>query len=154
MGIFKGIFGEERSDKVNRWKKQIFEMLSNLEDDGYLVDWDDEGDILVKKGSAIGNVFFVEDGNDMYLVVSVPIVFLPQENCLAFYRKLLDMNYGIPVMGKLSTNEDRVYYRTLLDVDFITDDMVRFAVIETMNVADDIDDVLSEEFCAKFINEE
>lgn len=154
MGIFKGIFGEERSDKVNRWKKEIFVMLSNLEADGFFVDWDEDGDIIVNKGSAYGSVLFVEDDNDMYLVVSVPIVFLPQENCLAFYRKLLDMNFCIPIMGKFSTDEDRVYYRTLLDVDFITDDMMRLAVIESMKVADDIDDELSKEFGAKIIYEE
>ena len=57
-----------------------------------------------------------------------PLVYMPEDALLPFYRKLLDINYDESVVGRLSTHEDVVYLARSLT----TDDSDERAVISTV----------------------
>lgn len=151
MGIFSAMFGESKEERITRWKKNILEILELItEEEGAHVQLDDAGRIVALKGSAITYVDFIkDDDNDTYLVVYSPLVYLPKENYVAFYRYLLDRNNGMLSPARLVTNGDVVELEAVLDTDFLSDDMVRFVAASVLNGADVLDDELVEEFGVK-----
>jgi hypothetical protein len=146
MGLFQKLFEEAKTDKIIRYRKELLEILNDLDDfdDVYV---DDDGDIAVSKGSARALIEFIaDDDNDVYLRVRIPLVALPKTNLLAFYRHLLDKNFGWYCPGRLCLDDDCVLLDAVLDTDFITSDTIKYTVISMLHAGDDLDDELSEEF--------
>ncbi|HOH50247.1 MAG TPA: YbjN domain-containing protein [Candidatus Hydrogenedentes bacterium] len=151
MGIFSAMFSESKEDKIARWKKDILELLKTLpEEEDVAVDIDDTGKIVAQKGSAMTFVSFItEEDNDIYLMVWSPLVYLPKENFVAFYRYLLDRNNEMICPARLVTDGDVVELEAVFDTDFLSDDVIRYLVLMVLNAADILDDELVNEFGVK-----
>ena len=96
------------------------------------------------RGSALIEVYLTPEDWGFLQVLS-PIMHLPQSNLLALYRRLLELNLEL-TNAALGVHEDVVYLyheRLLEGLDAVEADAVLRRIA---GVADELDDVLVEEF--------
>ena len=137
------------AEKLDEWRQELWEALPGIfSDEKDLYGMNDEGNVAIKKGGATLFVEFgLDEDNDFgWVLIYSPLVYMPEDALLPFYRKLLDINYDESVVGRLSTNEDIVYLARTLT----TDDRDLRAVLSTVAAlayeADGITEYLIEEF--------
>ena len=156
MGLFSTLFGEAPEKKIARWREDLLEALPSLlsEGDGFGLS-EDQTEVIVRSGSAhifIG--FRIDEEDEVYLVIYSPLVFMPRDNLLPFYRKLLDLNNAETLLGRLAMAGDIVFLRCALPVDGLSDEIFGHCVGEMMAEADFLDDTLIEEFGVKRVEVE
>lgn len=137
---------------VEEWRKELWEALPEIfcdEDDRYGVN--DDGDIAIRKGGATLFVNFGldEDQGAGWVLAYSPLVHMPEEALLPFYRKLLDINYDESVMGRLSTHEDVVYIARAQNTEGCNVRALISMVAELAEEADGIAACLIKEFGAR-----
>lgn len=106
---------------------------------------------IIIRGSAKGGIFLIENSNgqeeDSCVVVHFDIMKVPMKNTLAFYRHVLELNYGSVHDGVFSINEDN---NLCLAVSMKIRDMSALSIGEAIasasGKADHFDDILLDEF--------
>jgi hypothetical protein len=107
----------------------------------------------VGRGSALVYIFIQETENGPFLRIVSPLVYLPKDNLIAFYRKMLDVNSGLANCA-LATDKDvaiLVVMRPTLGLDQEELDSLVDMLAAT---ADDLDNQLSKEFGARVYSEQ
>lgn len=157
MGILNAILG--RSDPpeevIQDCKAKIRTMLneSDLEKGE---DWDEmEEGFLFHSGSAIIAIqFFVDEDQTSYVVLHSPIVKLPPDNLLAFYRHLLELNDDIAGQVSVGVDHDVVSVIAGRAIEGLTEEGLLHVMLMVGGIADDLDDRLHDEFGAPFYEPE
>ncbi len=108
LNIVKKIFGPEKNDQLEDILKIIEEILStvgtNMEEskldttDANMFGW------LFKIGIAQIFLYLIKDENKFYIKIISPLTYLPKNNILPFYRKLLEENL---LLNDLSIGVDK-----------------------------------------------
>ena len=151
MGLFSTLFGETPEKKIARWREELLEGLPSLlsEGDDFGLS-EDQTEVIVRNGSAhifIG--FGADEDEEVYLIIHSPLVLMPRDNLLPFYRKLLDLNNAETLLGRLAMAGDIVVLRCALPVDGLSDETFGGCIGEMMAEADFLDDILIDEFGVK-----
>ena len=139
-------------EQVDEWRQQLWEALPGiLTDEDDRCGMNDDGNIAIKKGAATLFVNFgLDEDNDVgWVLVYSPLVDMPEDTLLPFYRKLLDINYDESVMGRLSTHEDVVYLARALTTEGCDQRAVISTVAAMADEADGIAEYLINEFGAR-----
>lgn len=145
-GMNKAVSVPECIAMVERFLKECGVNLSNAKLEDSLT-W------VISKGSA--SIFISISKNEFLeettLEITSPILRLPSQNILPFYRRCLEIN-GCLVGCAICACDDRILVtseRTLRGLDY---QEVEEMILAVANAADLIDDELSEEFGAKLFN--
>lgn len=152
MSFFARTGERTAAEIVDEWRQELWEALPGiLGDEDGRCGMNDEGNIALKKGEA---TIFVDFGIDEaqgvgWVLVYSPLVSMPEDNLLPFYRKLLDINYDESVMGRLSTCDDVVFLARSLGTDFSNHRAVIEMVTALANEAAGLCDFLVKEFGAR-----
>lgn len=152
MSLFARTEERTAAEIVDGWRQELWEALPGIfsdEEDRYGIN--DEGNIAIRKGCATLFVNFVldEDSGVGGVLVYSPLVHMPEEALLPFYRKLLEINYDESVLGRLSTHEDVVYLARALTSEGCDQRAVIATVAALANEADGIASYLIGEFGAR-----
>lgn len=160
MGFLRDLFGESKSEKVGRLTRQVTEFLDEFFDENPDVEvGEDDGEILIRKGSAILQMAFVEDDEDsddsnLQMVIYAPLVKMPEEELLPFYRAVLELNHDLSIHGRLAIDEDVVVLMASVHADLLEEDIgAALLVTAVMHEADFLDDHLIDEYGARPISE-
>ena len=155
MSFLKKFFNDSAEDKITKWRDELVELLPKVleEEDDFTVD--EDGDVIIRKGSAHVVVeFTIDEDQDGWVIIHSPLVRLPEENLLPFYRRLLDLNNQPFLFGSLSTNDDVVVLTRTIPAEGLEEDAFIFNVQRLCVEADDLDDILINEFKAPRFNPE
>ena len=107
-----------------------------------------EDGFLYQVGSAgIIIHFTVDENNDSFVELYSPIVKLPSDNLLAFYRCLLELNFEGGGQAAVGIDHDSVYVCATRDVDGLGSELAE-VIIAVGDMADNLDDYLHDEFGA------
>lgn len=102
-----------------------------------------------QRGSAVIEVYIsIADDESAYLQLVSPIVHIPQQGLLPFYRHLLELNMTM-TNAALGVYNDVVYVfneRPLQDLDASE---LNFVIMQLSAYADDLDNQLADEFGAR-----
>ena len=107
----------------------------------------------VQRGSAIVYIFIQESDQGPMLRVVSPIVYLPKENLLPFYRKLLDANNGL-VNCALATDKDIVLCAVTRPTQALDQEELDSIVSMLAHAADELDNSLNKEFGCRIYSEQ
>jgi len=108
---------------------------------------------FVTRGSAAVYISLHESDGATSLRVFSPILYLPQENILPFYRRCLEINRGL-VNCALCVQEDRVALVSQRFVTGLDPEELEGTIAYLGAAADDLDNKLADEFGAKMCGEE
>ena len=110
----------------------------------------EEGFIFQSGSAAILVGFTVDEDGDPHIAIHSPIVKLPSDNLLAFYRRLLEINWELYGRVTIGVGHDTVVVCAIRDIEGLNE--IGLAKITGMvgDVADALDDALHEEFGAPF----
>jgi hypothetical protein len=149
MGFFSDLFSDDPIEKLTAWRDELVKVLPDIldEEDDFVVD--EDGDVQILKGSARVFVeFIVDEDGQGFVVIGSPLVHLPKENLLPFYRRLLDLNSDPLRFGALATREDFVVLTRTIPINGLEEEAFLFNVHVLCLEADDLDDALINEFDA------
>ena len=150
MEIFLTKFYEDGNveEKIVGWEKELFKLLEEMgKETDIEVDINDIGEIIVFYGCAKAHIrFFYEKGNGTYFIITAPLVFLPDEDYVEFYRYLLDWNDSYDTLGKISTHGDYVHIEFSLDAKYGSEELIKYAVEKILFIADELINELMDEF--------
>ena len=114
-----------------------------------------EEGFIFQRGSALTMIdFVVDENNDPLVVVHSPIVRLPSDNLLAFYRHLLELNYDIAGQVSVGVDHDIVSVVAGRAIEGLTEEGLADVMLVVGSIADDLDDYLHNEFGAPFYEPE
>ena len=148
MRLLSDLFGGTTEKKLGRWKQELLKALPRVlsEEDNFDLS-DDKSAIVIRRGSAHVLVdFVVNEDDDAYVVIYSPLVVLPRENLLPFYRKLLDLNNEEQLLGRLATEGNEIILRSTIPMEGLSEKAFCSYVFTLMEEADILDDQLIEEF--------
>lgn len=107
---------------------------------------------VIRRGSATIFIHIVEYENLVTLRVYSPILRLPRENMLPFYRRLLEINMQLLSVA-FGVYEDKVALISERPIAGLDLEEVAATVNHLSQVADDLDDALAKEFGASMLEE-
>lgn len=99
------------------------------------------------QGSANFEIGFFQYNNTDYFYVASPVVKLPEENLLPFYRRLLELN-DFYIGVKLSVKGNQVWMLGQRECEGMDEGEATRLIDNVRLIADDIDDKLMNEFGA------
>lgn len=149
--MLKTLFRKETP--LQRHQRQIEDILKTLEmkPEDHRVELDDENELawVVGRGSIRAGIriFWDAEGGIGWFSVEAPLVRLPDDNLLPFYRKLLDLNGEYPGVT-LQTRGDVVYLDCGRPLDGLDPTEAEEILHRVTGIADELDDLLAEEFDA------
>ena len=151
MGLLDLIFGSDDppEDVIQDCKIKIRAVLNVFD-----LKETEEGFIFQRGSAAIRVGFTVDEDGDPYIAIHSPIVKLPSDNLLAFYRRLLEINWKLHGRVTIGVGHDTVVVCAIRDIKGLNE--IGLAEITEMvgSVADALDDALHEEFGAPFYEPE
>jgi hypothetical protein len=107
----------------------------------------------IQKGSAeIIILIALDDDNNPTIEVFSPILKLPSQNILPFYRKCLELNRYL-IGCATCVNEDKVLVRAELPLGGLDLESIALMILNVAGAADQLDDELADEFGAKLYRE-
>jgi len=107
-----------------------------------------EEGFLYQVGSAVIFIHFaVDEHDDSFVVLYSPIVKLPSDNLLAFYRRLLELNFEGGGQAAIGVDHDTVHVCATRDVDGLGSELAE-VILAVGYMADNLDDYLHDEFGA------
>lgn len=106
----------------------------------------------VNRGSAVIYIFVQDSQTGAFIRVVSPIVYMPTQNLLPFYRKLLDSNNNLLGCG-LATDKDVVLLVAQRPTLGIGQEELDALVDNLARVADTLDNELAAEFGARVYSE-
>lgn len=157
MGIINAILGrDDPPEEVIQDAKSQIALLLIEADLKPGEDWEETEDgFLFKRGSALILIKFVVDEDEIpYVTFHSPIVQLPPDNLLVFYRRLLELNSAIGGQVAIGVDHDTVEINAIRSVEGLTEQGIAEALEVVSSMADDLDDYLHDEFGAPFFDPE
>ncbi len=157
MGLINAILGRDDppEEVIENCKVDIKVMFSEVdlkEGEAWI---ETEYGFLFERGSAKIEVHFVIDEDGIpYVVFYSPIVYLPPNNLLAFYRHLLELNFDLDGQVAVGVAHDTVSVRASHAIAGLTEEGLVEVMGVVSGVADDLDDHLHKEFGAPFFESE
>ena len=151
MGLINAILGRDDppEEVIENCKVDIKVMFSEVdlkEGEAWI---ETEYGFLFERGSAKIEVHFVIDEDGIpYVVFDSPIVHLPPNNLLAFYRRLLELNSDLDGQVAVGVDHDTVSVRASRAIAGLTEEGLVEVMGVVSGVADYLDDYLHEEFGA------
>lgn len=104
----------------------------------------------IAAGSVSGFIFLIEDQanpQSSSIVIGFPVMKIPAEKVLPFYRRLLEYNYVLSGRAAFAINDSNLVIlhagRLILDLDASE---LRDLILRTASIADHYDDILLNEF--------
>ena len=156
MGILNKILGRDDppEEVIQDCKFKIRVMLDAFDlKEGE--EWrETEDGFLYQRGSAVIIIQFVVDDKISYVSLHSPIVKLPPDNLLAFYRRLLELNYDIGGQASVGVYHDMVSVGAVRAIEGLTEEGLAYVMLEVGGMADNLDDYLHDEFGAPFYEPE
>ncbi len=151
MGLFDLIFGsDDTPENVIQDCKTKIRAVLNVFDLKEGEHWNEtEEGFIFKSGSAVVLIgFTVDEDGDPHITVHSPIVKLPSDNLLPFYRRLLEINWELHGRVTVGVVHDTVVVCAIRDIEGLNE--IGLAEVTGMvgSVADTLDDALHEEFGA------
>lgn len=107
----------------------------------------------VVRGSAAVFISLHSDGGMSNIRIFSPIVFLPTENILPFYRRCLEINRELMTCS-LCAYEDKVSLVSKRPIEGLDPEELEGTINYLAAVADDLDNKLADEFGAKMCGED
>lgn len=104
------------------------------------------------RGSAITYIMIFEYENFASIRIYSPILYLPEENILPFYRKCLEINFEL-VNCAICVYEDKVALVVERPIGGLDPEELEGMVNYLSSVADDLDNKLADEFGARILSE-
>jgi len=101
----------------------------------------------IGRGSAIVYILINQDGENSTIRIVSPILYLPDDFILPFYRRLLELNLDL-VNCAIAVSEDRILVVSERPLVGLDQKELEHMIGYLSSVADNIDDKLSEEFNA------
>ena len=157
MGILNTILGrDDPPDEVIQDCKSTVRVMLDAFDLKEGEEWDETEDgFLYQRGSAVIIIQFVVDEDKLsYVALHSPIVKLPPDNLLAFYRRLLELNYDIGGQASVGVYHDIVSVGAVRAIDGLTEEGLAGVMLVVGGMADDLDNYLHDEFGAPFYEPE
>jgi len=157
MGILDMLFGKEEAPEevTERCRQTIVDLLPAMgHKKGESWDIGEEGRIIFFQGSAGIFIDFDMLGERPCVAFLSPIVKLPADNLLPFYRHLLELNQTLCGLVSLGVENDVVYVCTQRSLASMTELSLTEAIDDIGSCADDLDDLLHQEFEAPFYDPE
>ncbi len=157
MGILNAILGRDDppEEVIRDCKSQIRIMLKAFDlKEGK--EWGETEDgFLYQRGSAVIRIQFVVDEDKIsYVILHSPIVKLPPDNLLAFYRYLLELNYESAGQVSIGVDHDVVSVVAGRAIEGLTEEGLADVMLVIGGIADYFDDYLHEKFGAPFYEPE
>lgn len=156
MGLLNAILGRDNppDEVIQDCNSRITEMLnrSPLKENE---DWvDTEDGFLFQRGSATIKMQFVVDDDEIpHIQMFSPIVKLPPDNLLVFYRHLLELNF-IRSKVAIGIEGDTVFVCADRSIESLTEEGLEEVMEEVSGAADELDDYLHDKFGAPFFESE
>jgi hypothetical protein len=95
-----------------------------------------------------------DDGGDLSLLLYSELVRMPKDELLPFYRSILELNANPLRHGRLAIQEDVVVYMAVVGTGLLDDKLGAALLVNTLvHEADELDDLLIEEFGAQAIGD-
>lgn len=157
MGILNAILGrDDPPEEVIRDCKSQIRIMLNAFDLKEGEEWGETEDgFLYQRGSAVIRIQFVVDEDQTSdVILHSPIVKLPPDNLLAFYRHLLELNYDIAGQVSIGVDHDVVSVVAGRAIEGLTEEGLAEVMLVVGGIADDLDDHLHDEFGAPFYESE
>lgn len=157
MGILNAILGrDDPPEEVIQDCKSKIRIMLNAFDLKEGEEWvETEEGFLFQSGSAVIEIAFVVDEDQTsYVILHSPIVKLPPNNLLAFYRHLLELNYDIAGQVSVGVDHDIVSVVAGRAIEGLTEEGLADVMLVVGSIADDLDDYLHNEFGAPFYEPE
>jgi len=107
---------------------------------------------VIRRGSAITYIMIFEYENFTSIRIYSPILYLPEENILPFYRKCLETNFNL-VNCAICVYEDKVALVVERPIGGLDPEELQGMINYLSSVADDLDNKLGDEFGAKILSE-
>ena len=157
MGILNAILGRDDppEEVIRDCKSQIRIMLKAFDlKEGE--EWGETEDgFIFQSGSAVILIeFVVYEDQTSYVILHSPIVKLPPDNLLAFYRHLLELNDDIAGQVSIGVDHDVVSVVAGRAIEGLTEEGLAGIMLAIGGIADDLDDYLHEKFGAPFYKPE
>lgn len=166
MGIFGDLIGgfvfsgtkKDEKVSVDSYVRIVEDLLSEIgvdvKDSRLDLDSKDERGWVIQKGSAQIIILIAENDlvEDFTIEVVSPILKLPSQNILPFYRRCLELNRYL-VGCATCVNEDKVLVRAELSLSGLTLESLALLILNVAGSADQLDNDLAEEFGAKLYDE-
>jgi hypothetical protein len=108
---------------------------------------------VITKGSAAVYISLHDDQRGTSLRVFSPILYLPPENILPFYRRCLEINRGL-LNCALCVHEDEVALVSQRLIAGLDPEELEGTIAYVASAADDLDNKLADEFGAKMCGED
>lgn len=152
--IFQGLFGQAHIDTLEEAAKLIESILDSLGTNPEDAKMDIEGQNvmgwLIQNGKSYLFIYvFMTDDKQLLLKMVSPVVFMPEKNLLAFYRKLLEENLALHDSA-LGIERNIVMVQSLRRADLMSLEEAKNLVAYLYKTSQDTAAVLAEEFGAKF----
>lgn len=167
MGIFgdliegvSSLLGNKQDDKVSvsSYIQIVEDLFKKLDIDTResRLDIESQNDRgwVIQKGSAQIIILIAEndeDDNPTLEVVS-PILKLPSQNILPFYRRCLELNRYL-IGCAVCVSENKVLVRAEIPLSGLSPESIALMIFNVAGAADQLDDELAEEFGAKLYDE-
>ena len=107
---------------------------------------------IAVRGSAIVYIMVFEYEHFSSIRIYSPILYLPEENILPFYRKCLEINFSL-VNCAICVYEDKVALVVERPIGGLDPEELEGMINYLSSVADDLDNKLADEFGAKILSE-
>jgi hypothetical protein len=153
MGFFSSNKGSQTTVKDCIGMVEEFFRKAHLKASNHRVQNADFPLWAVIRGSAVVYISLHENDGRGSLRVYSPVVFLPQENILPFYRRCLEINRGL-LNCALCADEDRIGLVSQRPIEGLDPEELESTVGYLAAVADDLDTKLADEFGAKMCGED
>lgn len=151
-----GLGQDKHKTSIEECSSMILQLLVNcgIKPDDAEIEIEDGLGWLIEKGSA--SIFILIAKNElieeMTLEVFSPILKLPTQNVLPFYRRCLEINRYL-INCALCVQKDKVLVVSERPLQGLSYEELESLVLSVANAADMIDDELAEEFGAQLITE-
>lgn len=102
----------------------------------------------VQRGSARIYIVLNQQGDTKTIRVFSPILYLPDDHILPFYRRCLEINMGL-MQCAFAATEDTIGLVSERPIEGLDEQELESLLLYVSSVADDVDNVLAAEFKAK-----
>jgi hypothetical protein len=151
-----GLFGTKKAKEITAkdcvGMVQDFLIKVGLDPNGQRIEDEDTLGWWVLRGSAVVYIILNDLDNDCSIRIVSPIVYLPEESILPFYRKCLEINMGL-LNCSLAVSGDKVYVVHERPITGLDAEEFEGTLGFLAAVADDLDNKLADEFGAKIYSE-
>ena len=154
----KSFFSNEKIDTLEKAADIIKDMLKSIGADENDAQIDTGNDSMLGWAIGVNTIFiyiYLFKGDDGFLYVRIvsPVMYLPSENIMAFYRSLLEKNLFLHDIG-FAAEENMILLMAQRRIDMTTLDECRFILGYLAEAGDKLAKEISEEFSTELFEME